>query len=369
MKKFILLLALMPALASAQDWYDDTRSDGAIVFFNSNTGDNLFSARINTTSGISLNLFNWQKNYQIGVKDPIDPTSIKWVNSKDFDANKPVGSSVTLSRKFKGWGVSIKTKAEQGLGSLIASGQFADGFSTSLYFANERVISTKEKEILGKKDTANDTYRFGALVFGFNNSQYRFYRPDLIKKEQFSDFESVSGGQIGYSFFSINTNSLDNLVLRGLSVGLSVKNNYKKLTKFDIKEVHNQVVGKDSVKVFQKIDKDGYTYALEDANNSLTYFGELTVRGNFGIIPEKFNKRICFLGYPEVAYAKEKLSVNLGFGVQFLKENQPLMSIAGIFAKFSDVFNSGASKDPFLKRTFELGVTASLNVLTGQAKN
>lgn len=368
MKKIILLLTLMPISVFAQDWYDDTRSDGAIVFFNPNTGSNLFSARINTTSGISLNLFNWQKKYQLGIIDTNDRNNLLWIDSDKFVGIKVDTSQMTVSRKFKGWGTSIKTKAEQGIGSLIASGQFADGFSASLYFANERVISAKEWKKT-KDKTKKDTYRFGAFVLGFNSSQYRFYRPDLAPKEQYSDFESVSGGQIGYSFFSINTNCLDNIILRGLSVGLSIKNNYKKLTKFDIKDVHNQVVGKDSVKVFQKIDKDGYTYALEDANNSLTYFGELTVRGNFGIIPEKFSKRICFLGYPEVAYAKEKLSVNLGFGVQFLKENQPLVSIAGIFAKFSDVFNSGVSKDPFLKRTFELGVTASLNVLTGQAKN
>lgn len=372
-KYFLFLLFLLPIQSFAQDWFEDTRSDGINVFKNE-SGDNLFSTRFNTKDGITINFFDWSKGQKRAFLNPDGSKKLLWFLPIQQDSLKKewgletFKESSTNSIKNNGWGFSLKTKAEQGIGSLISSGQFADGFSANVYYAGERTISKEEWSGIYNNQNHSDSFCFWAFTLGYTNNQYRFYRPDRIINEQLSKFESISGYQIGFSYFNISENQNKSNVIRGISLGYRMKNNYKKLSKVEIKDIRNQSVGKDSLKVYQTIDDDGYTYVLEDKDNKLAYFGEVSLKGHFGIIPKNLGYNICFLTYPEIVYAKSKASMNIGFGVQFLKNGQPLISNAGIFAKFSDIFNSASSIDPFLKRTFELGVTASLNILTLKAQ-
>lgn len=371
MKKYaIFLLLLLPYLIHGQAWFEDTGNENISIFKN-DSNEKLFSARFNTKEGIGINFFNWQKSKEFGyVIDDGKKKRMEWYHSTKEDSLKTAwGTKLhtcrsTNSAKYRGWGVGIKTKADDGLGSLVSSGQFADGFGSNIYIAGERVVSEEEKRI--KYKNSSESYRFWVLVISHTNNQYRFYRPHLGLDKQLSGFESVHGFQTAYSYFSISENKNKSNIIAGFNVGLQLKNNYKKLPKVDIKEIATHSVGTDSTRTFQTVDKDGYTYAFENDQLKLKHYGEFALKGTFGVIPNALNNRICLLTYPEVVFNKEEVKINIGFGIQFLKEGQPLISDAGIFIRLNDILNAGKSKDIFYKRSFEMGVTASLNILTGK---
>jgi hypothetical protein len=400
--KLLIFTFFLPFISLAQDWFEDTRSDGISVFQSTQGGKKaLFSGRFNTKDGIALNFFDWSKNQKFGLINPSNSSQTLWFSPIKQDSlklawgektfkdsvikyprlqvlpkaiqdslktawgNHVFLQAITNSVKDQGWGIALKSKAEQGIGSLFSSGQFADGFAVNLYLAGQRSISAKEwGKVKNRPLKKGDSYRFWALVGGITNSQYRFYRPDLSNKDQLSDFESITGFQAGYSYFTITPNANEDNILRGISINYALKNNYKKLPKVEIKDYNdNTSIG--SLRNVQLLDDNGSTYALETPDSKLSTFGVLTIRGQLGIIPKTLDNRISFLFYPELAYQKQKLTVNLGLGVQFLKKGNPLISEAGVFAKLTDVFNAGGSNNPFIQRTLELGLTASLNILTG----
>ena len=377
MKKqlIIFIFSFYTLSANGQDWFDDTRSDGVNIFKKTEESKSttLFSTRFNTKEGIILNFFDWSKNNRIGLFDSTVNKMVWIYPSEQEDYKKKWGDAkftkgATNSRKFSGWGISVKSKADQGLGTLFSSGQLADGFAGNVYYAGEQVVSEEEWEKKYKKANHSESFRFWVFTAGYSNSQFRFYRPTEVPKKQLSAFESTSGFQAGFSYFTISENANSDNVIRGFNVGYRSRNNYKSLAKVEIKDVRNIQTGKDSIKSVQVIDNNGYLYAIEDAKRKLEYFDEYSIKGQFGIIPSKLNYRICFISYPEVVYAKDKASVNIGFGIQFLKDKQPLLSDAGISVKFSDIFNSADKDEAFFKKTFELGLTASLNILTGKIK-
>jgi len=238
------------------------------------------------------------------------------------------------------------------------------------YIAGERVIDAREREesfLNSQKGLYSDAFRFWALSASFTNNQYRFYRPDLsVDSLKFSKFEPFNGFKVGFSRFFITESKSENTIIAGYSINYILNNNYSTLKKIEGKNNYQINFGSDSTdaRTIQVIDDDGYVYAVQKGNSVFKKFGELMLRGQYGIIPKFTGRSICFITYPEIVYSKSKVSANLGFGIQLLKKGNPLISTAGIFFKFSDILNSKDDEDPFFKRSFELGVTASLNVLT-----
>jgi hypothetical protein len=136
-------------------------------------------------------------------------------------------------------------------------------------------------------------------------------------------------------------------------------NNYDNLKKVELKE---SVVRVDSPinRTLTTVEDKGYIYGLGDFKE----YRNTNYRVYATYIPYSLEYRAAIVFYPSIDandLYKESL-VNLGLGFHFLEKDNPSISTLGIIFELNDIGNSREKTDPFIKRSFRVGLTAALNV-------
>lgn len=334
MKRILLLILLFSCqLATAQDYFEDIKGNGTPLSFNNTR---LFSSRINVgDNSIKANLFHQYK-----------------VNEEGFDH-----PGLARHKVFIGWGLWFKTKTEDGLGALFNSGDFNPGFGSGAYL-------TFHKRTWSKNDEGTN-YRSWILAFSanINYSQYRLYDASKSFSSQLYD-TNFTGYTLGLSFLYRLHPNRSNLYL-GASCSINKVNNYGKLDKVEVKD-DTAYTNNGINRTAATVDDDGNVYGRGHYQVEHT----VKLRFNTTYVPGSFDHQLGFLIYPSVDLSVEKSAAkfNIGFALSFLEKGSPTNNIAALMFELNDINNVNNSTKPFFKRSFSVGITASLNVLKGKTE-
>lgn len=373
-KRVLLLLSVVVTTHTtvfAQDYFDDLKGNGNPVSLNLKKNFNL-SARLNIgDKSAKLGFFKiyrlnlkkknsmnvWEK---IGLEHTKQNSFLKLVDlprmnmkdsTEDFSGS---GKTEVPKSSFKlndlGFGLSVKGKTSDGIGNLFSKGSVSPETQLGLYGVYKNV---KIKD---------DVHKYTFLVspfFNYNFASYQVVRTDTTYKNQTSD-TTLNGMNFGVSsFFKFYRNKKDQFIV-GASITQSQLNNYDDLDKVEIKESTTKTDSSSgTVRTITTVNDNGYTYA----SGKIKQYWNTKIKCYLTYIPYQLDYRAALVVYPSVDINSLYAPVyNVGFGIHFLEKDNPTMSIAGVFFELNDIANAKNSKDPFMKHSFKIGVTAALNV-------
>lgn len=350
MKSFLFICFVLIGLtAQGQMWYDDA-SGGGFPILSGNPIDSLsnklFNARFNTADGsATVSFFN-----RTLPKQPRIDTS----EARPSGTERPDPNSFSRDNRRFGWGTSLKGKVENGLGNFFSSGKTSPSFTIGSYLA----YSGWNKAASGSK------FSLALLSFRYTRGQQRFYYPEeKADSIRFSDFLSTDGFDVSTGYYEMVPNGSHN-TLWGIALSSKNKDNYSTLTKVEAKNAQMTNGATQPGRTVTTVDDDGYIYAQSTAKDPYNKFWAWRLQAHYGKVFS--NSRIAFITYPSVEFTTKHGSsgtINLGFGLHFLKENQPTLSQVGVLFEFSDLFNSNSSTKPLLQRGFKVGIVIGLNAI------
>lgn len=352
MKTVYLFCFLLASLtAKAQIWYDDAAGGGFPVLLGGSKNGNsekttLFNARVNTSDGSTiLSIFKRKFPKTQGI----DTTTVR-----PSATDRPDPNSFSRNNPRFGWGTSVKGKVENGLGSLFSSGKISPSFTVGGYLTYSGWMQAKK----GSK------FILPILSVRYTRSEQRFYYPEeKADSIRFSNFLPSNGFEISGGYYEIVPDGERNTIW-GVTFSATNKDNYSTLTKVEVKDIKATNGAGQPGRTVTIIDDDGYTYAQSTATNPYRTFWAHQLRFHYGKILS--NSRIAFITYPSVEFTTKPASsgtVNLGFGLHFLKEGQPSLSQVGVVFELNDLFNANSSTKPLLQRGFKVGIVAGLNAI------
>ncbi|WP_031529318.1 hypothetical protein [Dyadobacter crusticola] len=344
----------------AQDFFEDLQGESTPVLGGANNGA-LLSARANIgDNSLKLNLFKiFQLKKPGQATPPITPPSISIPGGVGAPQNP-------YNETSHGFGLSFKVKTEDGLGSVFTSSKFASGFSGGGYYALRRVFADPINQ--------RGSFKYTILSGLYTRSQFRFYRPQNSFDTRLSDFRPFDGFTFGLSTFGYSTLARDATSgqIFGGSLTFTKTNNYSALSKVEVKRLSNTPYGTpaDSIQSVTLVDDNGATYAEDTPDDEYEESFKLRLRGNYAYIPGALDSRVALIFSPTLNYGftQNQVTADLNIGLHLLKKGQPTISLAGIFFEFSDIGNTADDSDPFLKRSFAIGVMVGLNVLSNTIK-
>lgn len=345
-KHLIWIGLLLAGSASAQDYFDDLRGNGNPVSLNLNKTFNI-SARLNTGDGTSakLNLF---KMFHIKNNDGADIDSAEKVITEDFTNSAAASAPISTFRLFDvGLGTSLKGKTKDGLGDLFTKGNFGGESQWGLY------------GVVHKVKIANDHHKHTYVFSPFINFTYASYRvlPDTSVSFKRID-TTMNRRNVGFSFFRQGYIRGRSQFIVGGSLTFSKLNNYDDLKKAELKEF---VTRTDSIgHTITTIEDKGYTYAV----GNIKEYKNTNLKVYCSLVPFSLEYRAALILYPSIDFNKlySDPLYNVGLGVHFLEKGNPSISALGLFFELNDIDNSKQKTDPFIKRSFKIGITTALNI-------
>lgn len=323
-------------LAVAQDYFLDRHANGNPIIFSAEGSNNLlFSAGIDLSDNSSVKA-NLYRQY--------------WISKSTY---KPL--DIPRHKDFIGWGASLKGNMTNGLGNLFSYGAFDPAFNGGVYLAFTRLNWTKTT-------TGSGTYFSNwAVILSQNISYatYQFYDATQPYASQLSE-KNFTGRVTTLSYVLQLHPKSDNLMV-GASFAYSRKSNYTDLNTVTIKN-DSVTSGSGKVRTITDINTYGDTYAL----GRYREYNNYNLRLNCSYIPEALNNKIGFTFYPSVdlsaIYAPK---YNLGLSFSYLKDKSPSTPIASLFFEVDDMNNAAHLAGSFLSRSFNIGISSTLNMLTG----
>ena len=356
MKKITLFLVTVFAmlLVNAQDYFEDAQGNGFPILTHTN-GSN-FNARINTKdNSIKVNFFKFFK-----------PQTLYGAANSQFKDEDVVGPGTILPRsnqKIKlpdaidswGWGLSLKGKTEQNLGSIFSEGVFSPGFTGGIYFANRSIKDP------GTKPKINNWL----ISAQYTASSLRLFDTSLVFDKMKID-SAFNGVSFSIAYFQVRSlKKADNLIW-GASVEYAQKNNYSTLDKYEVKDFEKQVIDPltGNVRTIQIADDDGYGYSI----NKYVEKKYLTLRPHINYIPKFLNYRVGMIFYPSYVIVEDsEPRTNFELAFHLLEKGIPSLSNFSIYFTLTDVANNREVKDKtFIQRSFSVGIGASFNMFTGK---
>jgi hypothetical protein len=329
----IFCVLLCSVESSAQDYFEDTKGEGASILLNRGE-DWLFSSRLNTAdNSIKVNLY---RQYML--------------DQQGFSPRQE-----RRRRSYWGWGLGGKAKVENSLGSVFSSGQLAPGFTGSGYlslvnrFWDKRAIKSYRSLIV--------------LMYGsISRSEFQLFDTSRTFSSQLID-TSFNGNVLGLSVTYKIHPQKSNVYLGG-SVSLSKKNNYKKLDKVEVRNDSIIINGGIQRRV-TTVDEGGLTYAI----GPYEQYHNTNIRIHATYVPGVFQNRLGFTFYPSIDVTQRfNPMYNLGFSASMLKDGNPSVAQLSIMFEFDDLANARESTKPILRRAFSVGLTAAFNIGTGKAE-
>lgn len=333
----ILLLIEISSTIQAQDYFSDRHATGnPIIFSSQGKNELLFSAGFNLSdnSSIKANLF---RQY--------------WLDSLTY---RPL--ETPRHKTFLGWGLSAKASMVNGPASLFSEGKLDPAFNGGAYLAYSRLNWKKTR------NTKNTAFSDWSIILSenLNYATYQFF--DRLKPfdAQLST-RNFKGSTTALAYVLKLHPKTDNVFI-GASVSYSRKSNYYNLNSVYIKD--------DSV-----ISSGGNSRTVTQASTSGTLYaegryreyGNLNLRLNSTYIPAAFNYNIGFTLYPSVDFTtKYRARYNTGLALSYLPKGSPSTPFASIFFEFDDITNASGLHSPFIKRSFNIGLTTTLNLLSGK---
>jgi hypothetical protein len=339
MKKVILLTVacLLTSLSLfAQDYFSDRKGDGTPIILSNNKDRLLFTAAVDVSdkSSLKANIF---KQY--------------WVNEKSY---KPLADP--RHKSMLGWGASVKASTTNGTSSLFGSGDLSPAFSGGIYGAYTNLN-------WHKNDDSLTVFSSWALILSgnLNYAHQQFFDPSQAYASQLSS-STFHGSAVALSYvLKLHPVKDKSNLFIGASFTYSHKSNFDDLTSVQIKN-DSLITGSGTTRTVTQTNKDGDIYAqgkFKEYNNS-------NFRLNATYIPGMLNYKVGFTLYPSVDLSSlYTAKYNLGLAFSLLKDKSPSMPVASLFFELADINNATASTKPFLKRAFKVGVSTTLNVLTG----
>lgn len=334
----------------AQDYFSDRNANGSPVILSAKGSNQLmFSANVDVSDKSSLKA-NIYRQY--------------WINKKAYTALVNANNDALPRHKdFLGWGLSAKASTTDGLGSVFGSGTFDPGFSGGAYLAYTNYSWVKSNGSSGRSFSSLAVILSGSLSY---------------TSHQFFDPAQAFGNQLTSNSFNGSSGSLsvvrelhssddkggkapgDNWYL-GASFSVGRQSNYDDLNTVNIKN-DSTITNNNSARVVEQINPKGDVYAVGQYKE----YTNFDLRLNACFIPGALNSKIGFLLYPSVDLSSAySAKYNMGLAISYLKEKNPSTATASLFFELDDIGNAASLDKPFLKRAFKVGVSTSLNVLTG----
>jgi hypothetical protein len=333
---FLTVFLVTGFFAKAQDYFTDRNNSGTPVFLVRN-GDTtnkqyLFSAAANISDATSLKVNFYKQN---------------WGVPKDLGPNK-------LAIGAFGWGASLNAATKAGVGSILGGGNFDPAFSGGVYFAFTKFTTwTDDSGALHSK------YHAWILSSNLTFATNQLYNPAADFGSQLSSKNFV-GPSLALSYVfepALNNNDL----FLGGSFTYKKMSNYADLDSYTITN-DSLTTGSGITRKVTKINPNGDTYAVGDYKE----FSNYELRGNISFIPGALKYRVGVILYPSVDFGGPySARVNTGVAFNYLTDKNPTLSIFSINMELDDIGNAEGSKKTFLKRAFKIGVSTSLNAITG----
>lgn len=363
MRQHLLILLLVGSLSvSAQDYFEDLRGNGNPISINVNKTFNI-SARLNIgDNSAKANFFKiWRLKEEYINRDTwidsnfADSTlnKIQFISNlgKEEDFSESINFSPGVS-SFRltdlGLGSSMKGKIKEGLGTLFTKGGFTGESQLGIYGVWHRIKIMK------------DEHKHTIVISPFLNVNHSAYRLIPDSSMSFATLDTTLGQlSYGVSFFRKSYINEKSQLILGFSLTKSRPNNWDDLDKAELKEV---VVRNEPpfTNALTTVEDKGYIYGL----GMIDDYTNLNLRPHITYIPFALEYRVGLIFYPSIDFAKKYAEPlkNIGLGIHFLEKGNPTISNLGIFFELNDVTNAKEKTDPFLKRSFKVGLTTALNV-------
>lgn len=356
---FLFTLGLPAYNCFAQDYFDDIKGNGNPISLNLAKTFNI-SARLNVgDNSAKANIF---KMFHVQYKSR--SLTGEWKNTtfpqnegdllnnsttpEDFSNSAAIAVPKSTFQLFDlGLGGSIKGKVKDGLGSIFSKSQFTGESQLALY------------GVLHTVKIVEDIHKHTVVVspfINFNYSAVRIISDTITVINKFdSTLKTTNYGISGFFKSYIKQSQL----ITGLSITRSKQNNYDDLTKVELKEFVTRSNPLQNSTITTVEDK-GYTYGL----GKLKVYRNTNVKVYATYIPFSLEYRAAVIFYPSIDFNKlyKKPLNNMGLGFHFLEKGNPSISNLGIFFELLDMNNAKEKIDPFIKRSFKMGISAALNV-------
>lgn len=359
---FLFMLGLPAYNCFAQDYFDDIKGNGNPISLNLAKTFNI-SARLNVgDNSAKANIF---KMFHVQYKNGrVTGNKVTWTDAtfpkdeanilnnlatpEDFSNSVAVAvPKSTFQLIDLGFGGSVKGKVKDGLGNIFSKSQFSGESQFALYgvFHTVKIVEDIHKHTVVVSPFIN-----------FNYSAVRIISDTITVIHKFdSTLKTTNYGISGFIKSYIKQSQL----ITGLSITRSKQNNYDDLTKVELKEFatrSNPPINS----TITTIEDKGYTYGL----GQLKVYRNTNVKVYATYIPFSLEYRAAVIFYPSVDFNKlyKKPLYNTGLGFHFLEKGNPSISNLGIFFELLDMNNAKEKTDPFIKRSFKMGISAALNV-------
>ena len=315
----------------SQDYFSDRNNTGTPILFNQggekNTG--LFSTNLNLTDASSLKV-NFYQQYDLNHKRYVE-------HIKDAERYQNV----------LGWGLSAKAKAENGIGTIFKSGEFKPGFATGTYISWTKYSWKPQRTSMFKT--------FALILSGtLDYNQQLFYYPERAFADQLVQ-NTFHAPQIALSAVNMLHPGRNNIFFGG-SIAIGKKSNYADLDTYDIRD---ETVTNDGIVNRHIVRTGGDTYASGDYFTYTNY----RLRFNISYVPGALGYKLGFVLYPSADFSSPySTRLNSGLAFHFLQDGNPGTSKAAVFFELNDITNQAGSDQPFLKRSFRLGISTALNL-------
>ncbi len=362
------LLYMLSISGHGQDFFEDIRANGIPILQPDSCKKALITPRLSTQdNSIKVNFFKWRGGgflCQTAKTQPAgdqpdstrpDGAQLAQVVLGPDTPNPPVS---TKPEYANGWGLNLKAKASDGIGTIFRGADFANGVTLGAYVAFARL-----DKVLNGRPAGVFTGNIVSLNYTVNS--YRFLQANKPVNEQLTDFNTYGGFTASFAQFRkmpFGTDDRDNLYL-GYSMSFSQSDNYGDLEKVEVRNTVQYLIGTDSLRIQSTVDDKGYVYAFTDDKSSFLRPFNFQFRVHATYIPKALDYRIAFVTYPEVNHQFDgKTKLNANFALHFLKDGEPSASIVGLFLSFNDIGNAAEKTQPFLKRSLVVGITTAWNL-------
>lgn len=359
---FLLLFVSYVSEVNAQDYFEDASGNGFPVILNP-TGGN-FNIRVTPKdNSLKVNFFKFFSYKPIYSSKETYEKDTLFV-TENFKLPHPPADKPKLPVEInsKGFGLSIKGKTEQNLGSLFAEGAFSPGTVLGGYFASRKI---RVGDTDGKV-TKIDNWLFSAQ---YAASSLRLFDATRAFDDMKIDtaFNGFSASIAFFQALSTGKKKNSNLIWGG-SVEFAIKNNYSTLKTYEVKDYEVQITDPQTgnIRTIQFADEDGYGYS----KNNYAVKKYVTLRPHINFIPSFLNYRVGVIFYPSyVIVEKSKPRTNFELAFHVLEKGSPVLSNLAVYFSLNDVFNGRDITDKtFTQRSFSVGIGASFNMFTGKQK-
>jgi len=340
MRLLFLFLAL-PFTLRAQDYFADRNATATPILLGKDNHAGLFQASGNIgDNSVKVNFF---KQY--------------WLNESTYKADR-----LPRAKNYFGWGLSAKAATVNGLGTIFSYGDFSPTFNAGAYLSYSRKTWSPSGD-----GTVFGSWSF-ILAGSFTTCDYNIYTPANTFSHQLVDTAFHALG-VSLSFVDCIYKGEDDLFV-GASVAVRRLNNYPFLTKVNIKNDTAYTNGGNggragTTRTVTAINSNGDTYGV----GPYLQYTDVNIRLNLSWVPAALQHNLAFIVYPSFDLSKPYTPVyNVGTSIAWLKTGSPSTPIAAVFFEVDDLNNAYGSSYAFLKRSFRVGVSTTLNILTGSLK-